>query len=64
MGRNKGEKRMKDKSKINALLKCCDELQEIIHEHWDRLSNGEKAEVDKGLTRIEETIERIKEKDL
>ena len=55
---------MKDKAKINALLKCCDELQEIIHEHWDRLSNGEKAEVDKGLTRIEETIERIKEKDL
>ena len=51
---------MKDKAKINVLLKCCDELQEIIHEHWDRLSNGEKTEVDKGLTRIEETIERIK----
>jgi hypothetical protein len=51
---------MKDKTKINTLLKCCDDLQEIIHEHWDRLSNGEKAEVDKGLTRIEETIKRIK----
>ena len=52
-------KKIKTK-KINALLKCCEDLQEIIHEHWDRLSNGEKAEVDKGLTRIEETIERIK----
>ena len=55
---------MKDKSKINVLLKCCEALREIIHEHWDRLSNGEKAQADKGLTRIEETIERIKEEDL
>ncbi len=60
MEKLKGGKRMKDKTKINTLLKCCDDLQEIIHEHWDRLSNGEKAEVDKGLTRIEETIKRIK----
>tara|TARA_R100000781_G_scaffold102590_2_gene66117 strand:- start:731 stop:919 length:189 start_codon:yes stop_codon:yes gene_type:complete len=60
MEKLKGDKRMKEKTKINALLKCCDDLQEIIHEHWDRLSNGEKTEVDKGLTRIEETIKRIK----